>query len=81
MEATLDKFEKNNQKGRKTGRKEKSNVFTENLNESDNDIECLDEEHVIVDGLSGVSCVSMKSFNQFKFCNCDLLNKQNKYFF
>ena len=49
--------------------KEKSNVFTKNLNESDYDVplECLEETHVIIDRLSGVSCVSRKYFIQFKF--------------
>ena len=69
MEATLDKYESNNQKGRTIGRKEKSNVLKENLNDSDYDVpvECLEEKLVIVDGLSGVRCVSWKYLIQYKF--------------
>ena len=80
MEVILDIFGKSNQKERKTGRKEKSNVFTENLNESEYyvPLECLEEKHVIVDRLSGVSCVSRKCFSNFKFCQCDRLKMQKK---
>ena len=59
-------------KGRKNGRKEKRNVFTENLNESDCDVslECSEEKHFIVDRLCGVSCVSI----QCRFCPQPPLN-------
>ena len=80
MEATLDKFETSNQKGRKIGRKEKSNVFSENLNESDHDIplECLEEQEVTVDRLSGVSCVSINCCIQFKIFHCDCLKMRKE---
>ena len=62
MEATQSEHNRRN-----NGRKEKCNAFTGNLNESDCDasLECLEENHSIVDRLSGVSCVSMQCRSPF----------------
>ena len=60
----LDKSKKCDQKGRKSGSKEKSNVFISNLNESDEDVplEYQEATHFVVDKLSGVTCVSINYF-------------------